>query len=122
MPPAAFISQIAKKDSIYFTEPAMRTAGNNDLDTIRSPGCRPNGTTYICNLGVIRSLETCYRNYEYARLTELAFNQYLGILLSSDPLHRGKILSSLINNLVRLGSLTPGIPANPIIPADLHPE
>ncbi len=101
----AFISQIAKRYSVYFS-------GSGDADpsqiSFRKEAVLDHqklmGMIFLYHSGAWDA-EMCYRYHEIWRFSQQSFNFYNQIMLADDAFHRGKNLVSLINSVIKLEAM-----------------
>jgi lipopolysaccharide transport system ATP-binding protein len=101
--PETYISKVAKKDSVYFS--GIPDTGDSEISFNREAVLKRQklmGVSFLYHSG-IWDAEECFRNYDRWWKTEKIFNYYRQIITTEDAFHRGKILVSLINTVVRLG-------------------
>jgi ABC-type polysaccharide/polyol phosphate transport system ATPase subunit len=101
--PDVLISEIAKKDAIYFSgseiEGHTRVSFNADAVHRRQ---KLMGNVLMYHNSTWNA-QMCYRNYEVWKKTAEVFNYYRQIITSNDALTRGKSLLLLINSAVGIG-------------------
>jgi ABC-type polysaccharide/polyol phosphate transport system ATPase subunit len=99
----AFISQVAKTDSVYFSE--VKNNGLAEISINQESILRRQklmGMVFLYHFGTWDA-EECVRNYEIWGMTDQSFKFYQKIMTSDDALNRGKALLSLINTVIQLG-------------------